>query len=58
MSFEAGYDQLTKFALALFAVPHPIVSLVDAGSYAQLYASLMQFNVLTLMPLAKSILSI
>jgi 2'-5' RNA ligase len=55
MSFEAGYDQLTKFALALFAVPHPIVSLVDAGSYAQLYASLMQFNVLTLLPLAKSI---
>lgn len=55
MGFDAGYEQLTNFVLSLFGVPHAVAGLTDTGSYAQLYASLIQFRSLKLQPLADDI---
>lgn len=55
MAFAEGYEQLTNFALALLGVPHPVAGLTDAGSYAQLYASIQQFRSLKLQPEANEI---
>lgn len=55
MGFDSGYEQLTNFVLSLFGVPHPVAGLTDTSSYAQLYASLLQFRNLKLQPLADEI---
>lgn len=53
MDYGAGWDQMVKYALALFGVPPGTAGIAEATSYAQLYASLEQFYSLRMAPLAK-----
>ncbi len=55
MDYGSGWDQMVKYALALFGVPPGTAGIAEATSYAQLYASLRQFYALRLQPLAKSL---
>lgn len=55
MDFQSSWDQMVKFALALFGVPPAIAGLNETTSYSQLYASLQQFHTLCLLPLAAQI---
>ena len=50
MAWESGWDQLVKFVMAAYGCPAPIAGLSDASTYATLYASLKQFNLISLDP--------
>lgn len=54
MDYEKGWDQMVKYALALFGVPPGTAGIAEATSYAQLYASLRQFYSLKMQPFAKA----
>lgn len=55
MDYGSGWDQMVKYALALFGVPPGTAGIAEATSYAQLYASLRQFYSLKMQPLAKAL---
>lgn len=44
MDYQAGWDQMVKFCLAVFGVPSSVAGLQDQTSYAELYAALRQFH--------------
>jgi Phage portal protein len=50
MAWTEGVDQLLGFILAAFGTPKSIAGLQDDTSYASLYASLKQFNIISLKP--------
>lgn len=49
------WEQMAGFVSALWGVPKVVSGLIEADSYAQLYAALKQFHTFTLIPLAKRI---
>lgn len=53
MDFASGWEQMTKFVLALFGVPPSVAGLTEPGSYAAYYAALQQFNTNTLAGLCR-----
>jgi phage portal protein BeeE len=53
MGFEAGWEQARDFVGALFGTPKGAMGFVDATNYATLFASLRQFAVFKLGPLAR-----
>lgn len=55
MGWTEGWSQLVEFVLAAYGVPKSIAGLQDDTSYASLYASLKQFNLLTLDPYCRLI---
>lgn len=55
MAWQEGWTQLVDFILAAYGVPKSIAGLQDDTSYASLYASLKQFNLLTLNPYCRTI---
>ncbi len=55
LDYGSGWDRMSKFSLALMDVPPTVAGLDAAGSYAQLFAAIKQFRVLTLEPLAKEV---
>lgn len=50
MAWQEGWRQLLDFTLAAYGTPAPIAGLSDASTYATLYASLRQFNLISLNP--------
>lgn len=44
MDYSQGWEQMTKFCLAVFGVPASVAGLQEKTSYAELYASLRQFH--------------
>jgi len=55
MAWTEGWDQLVSFALACFGVPKSVAGLSEDSSYANLYASIKQFYVLSLNPLLRKV---
>lgn len=53
MDYPSGWDQMVKFACALWQTSSSIIGLTEADSYAAFYAKLKQRNVLCLQPRAK-----
>lgn len=53
MAWQEGWAQLMEFVLAAVNVPKPVAGLLDTTSYAQLYASMKQFHMMSLDPLAR-----
>lgn len=53
MAWQEGWSQLMEFVLAAVNVPKPVAGLLDTTSYAQLYASMKQFYMMSLDPLAR-----
>lgn len=51
MAWKEGWEQLMSFELACFGTPKAVAGLNDDTSYANLYASLKQSNILTMAPL-------
>ncbi len=49
------WEQMVGFLSALWGVPRAVSGLVDASSYAQLFAALKQFHTLGLIPFARKI---
>lgn len=49
------WEQMVGFLSALWGVPRAVSGLVDASSYAQLFAALKQFHTLALVPFANQI---
>jgi len=50
MDYSAGFDQMSKFILALHGVPGVAVGMGGDGSYAAFYAALKQMSVMTVQP--------
>lgn len=50
MAWIEGWEQITKFAMAAYGCPAPVAGLADASNYATLYASIKQFNLISLDP--------
>lgn len=44
MEYDKGWEQMVKFALALFGVPASVAGLSTTTSYSELYAALRQFH--------------
>jgi phage portal protein BeeE len=44
MDYSQGWEQMTKFALALFGVPATVAGLTMASSYSEQYAARQQFH--------------
>jgi phage portal protein BeeE len=57
MAWTEGWDQLLKFVTAAYGCPAPIAGLTDSTAYATLYASLKQFNLISLDPHLRRIAS-
>jgi len=51
MGFEQAWSQLVDFVLSAFGTTKILAFMAEASSYAALYASLKQFNVLSMSPL-------
>jgi phage portal protein BeeE len=57
MAWQEGWEQLCKFAMACYGAPSVISGLSDSTSYATLYASMQQFELISLNPHLKKISS-
>lgn len=55
MAFEGGWEQMRDFILSLWRVPKGVVGITESSSYAALYASLKQFALIGLKPMAERI---
>ena len=50
MDYTASWDQLAGFLFAALGIPKPVAGVMDGSSYAQLFAALKQYHLLTLQP--------
>ena len=50
MEFQAGWDQLVSFCLAGLGITKPVAGMVEDSSYSTLFASMQQYQLLTLGP--------
>lgn len=50
MDYTNSWDQLAGFLFAALGIPKPVAGVVDGSSYAQLFAALKQYHLLTLQP--------
>lgn len=50
MEYQAGWEQLTSFAMAGFGITKPAAGMVEDSSYSTLFATLKQLHLLTLQP--------
>ncbi len=57
MEYQAGWDQLTSFCLGGLGITKPAAGMIEDSSYATLFATLKQLNVLTLEPECNDIAS-
>jgi len=55
MDYTAGWDQLVSFVMGGFGITKPAAGMIEDSSYSTLFASLKQFHLLTLKPLADRI---
>jgi phage portal protein BeeE len=55
MAFDSGWEQMRDFILSLWRVPKGVVGITESSSYAALYASLKQFALIGLKPMAEFI---
>lgn len=55
MDYQAGWDQLTTFAMAGFGISKPAAGMVETSSYATLFATLKQLHLQTLEPKCRRI---
>lgn len=58
MMWESGWDQLTGFILGAMGITKPAAGMVEDSSYATLFATIKQLNLLTLEPKCQLISSI
>lgn len=58
MGFDGAYEQLTRAAAALQGVPGGIADMTDVTSFAQLFASIQQFQTMRLQPEADAIAAV
>lgn len=50
MDFQSGWEQLTSFILGAYGITKPAAGMIEDASYASLFATLKQLNLLTLDP--------
>ncbi len=50
MAYQESWSQLLEFILACYGIPKSVANLTEGSSYAQVYAALKQFHLLTLVP--------
>ncbi len=55
MAWTEGWDQLVGFLFGGYGVMKAVAGITDAASFAQLFAAIKQFNLMSLMPLLKMI---